>query len=332
MSIAYYHELLADTARIKSFQAAITHQVGAEDTVLEVGTGLGTFAQFAARAGAAHVWAVDGDPVVHVAQALAKANDRSDRITWLRGWIPEVEVPSPATLLIFEDFVTPLFDTNTYRVLRETKRKYLAPDARMIPGRAIVYVAPLASPELRRRLFPLESAEEDFAVDWSTSLDYLRNLPRQQRIPQQAIAGEPTVWYEAGFPDLPKVEDMAREATWHLEPGTTIHALGVWFDLELDPGQRVTNAPGDGCGPWGQMALPLDPPVTIGESGRLEAALGYDPTPDGAPGWLKWRARSESSTARGHEFAATPASLEDMAAATETTVATPSPTPDTPHA
>ena len=89
VSIAYYHELLADTSRIRSFRTAITNQVGAGDTVLEVGTGLGTFAQFAARAGASHVWAVDADPVVHVAEALAQANDQTERITWLRGWVPK---------------------------------------------------------------------------------------------------------------------------------------------------------------------------------------------------------------------------------------------------
>ena len=332
MSIAYYHELLADTSRIRSFRTAITNQVGAGDTVLEVGTGLGTFAQFAARAGASQVWAVDADPVVHVAEALAQANDQTERITWLRGWIPEVDIQTPATVLIFEDFVTPLLDANTYRMLRDASRKYLAPGARMIPGRASVYVAPLASEELRGRLFPMEASGEDFELDWSTSLDYLRNLPRQQRMPSQVVVGDPVVWYRAEFPVLPAVADMARRAHWSLEPGTAVHGLGVWFDLDLDQGQRITNAPGDACGPWGQLALPLDPPVVVDDSGRFDATIGYDPTPDGAPGWLRWQAHSGSSAAGGHEFAAEPASLEDLLASSETSLAAPSPTPDPTHA
>jgi len=60
------------------------------DKVLEVGTGLGTYAFFAAQAGAGHVWAVDRDPVIHAAAMVCKTNGLHDRITFLRGDICEV--------------------------------------------------------------------------------------------------------------------------------------------------------------------------------------------------------------------------------------------------
>ncbi|MGD2175984.1 MAG: 50S ribosomal protein L11 methyltransferase, partial [Candidatus Brocadiaceae bacterium] len=61
-SVKYYRDLLGDRERIEAFRRAIQRAVQPGDRVLDVGTGLGTFAFFAADAGASVVWAVDGDP------------------------------------------------------------------------------------------------------------------------------------------------------------------------------------------------------------------------------------------------------------------------------
>lgn len=318
MSVAYYHELLADQARIRAFKAEIEHVVRPEDVVLEVGTGLGTFALFAAAAGARHVWAVEGEPILHVARAIGRLNGYEDRITWLRGWVPELDIPEPADVLIFEDFVTPLFDVRTYRLLKAAIAKHLAPGGRMIPSRASVFLAPLSSGSVRARLFPLESVEDRFGIDWSAAEPYLGNLPRQDRLPAETMAGDAMRVYGIEFPHLPGVQEMGGTGTWSIQPGTSICALGFWFDLEMGEGRVVTNRPGNGAGPWGQLVLPLDPPLEVGQDGVFRATVGYDPAPDGDPGWLRWEAESGGEVRRGHEFASSPATLEDFRIPPET--------------
>ena len=313
MSVAYYHELLADQSRIRAFKAEIENVVGPGDRVLEIGTGLGTFAIFAAAAGARHVWAVDGDPVLHVAKVLGKVNGYQDRITYVRGWVPEVDLPEPADVLIFEDFVTPLLDVRIYRLLKDAIDKYLAPGGRMIPSRASVFLAPVSSRAVRARLFPLETVEDGFGIDWSAAEPYLGNLPRQDRLPREALVGDGMRLYGVDFPDLPSAAELGGTARWKVDPGTSVCALCLWFDLELGEGRVVTNRPGDRAGPWGQLTLPLDPPLPVGGDGILQATVGYDPAPDGDPGWLRWEARSGGEVRRGHEFASSPATLEDFA-------------------
>ncbi|MGI9629238.1 MAG: 50S ribosomal protein L11 methyltransferase [Longimicrobiales bacterium] len=313
MSVPYYHDLLSDQNRIGAFRAAISDAVQPGDTVLEIGTGLGTFALFAARAGARKVFAVDADPVIHVAQAIAATNDESERIECIRGWVPEVDLPAPVDVLIFEDFGSALLNTQTYRVLKAATKKYLAPGGRMVPNRATVYVAPLTSDELRERLFPLDSVPDGYGVDWGPSIDYLKNSPRQERLPSDALAGDPQRLYSAGFPALPEPNDMGGELAWELKPQTTVHALGLWFDLELRGGGQVTNRPSASTGPWGQVVFPLHPPVVVDASGTFQAEVRNDQAADGAPGWLKWSGRSGSNFTRGHEFAAAPADLTDLA-------------------
>lgn len=331
MSVAYYHELLADQTRIRAFKAGIEATVQPGDVVLEIGTGLGTFALFAAGAGADHVVAVDGEPILHVAEALARLNGHADRITWLRGWVPDLEIPRKADVLIFEDFVTPLFDVRIYRLLKAAIAKYLAPGGRMVPPRASVFLAPLSSSALRSRLFPLETVEDRFGIDWSAAEPYLGNLPRQDRLPVETLAGDPHALYNVQFPVLPVLQDMGGSATWAVDAGTELHGLALWFDLVMSDGGVVTNRPGDEAGPWGQLILPLDPPLPVAEDGVVHATVGYDPAPDGDPGWLRWEATSGGESRRGHEFASSPATLEDFLPPPETSDADPSTQPETPH-
>ena len=64
----------------------------------------------------------------------------------------------------------------------------------------------------------------------------------------------------------------------------------------------------------------------------MRATVGYDPAPDGGPGWLRWEGESGGGEGRrGHEFASSPATLEDFGSPPETSDAEPSPIPETPH-
>ena len=110
----YYRELLRQSSRIEPFRRAIHSAVGPDDRVLEVGAGLGTYSFFAADAGAARVWAVEGEPIVHVAETVAKLNGYAGKVEFVRGWIPDVPLPERATVLIYEDFPARLLDAPTF--------------------------------------------------------------------------------------------------------------------------------------------------------------------------------------------------------------------------
>lgn len=335
MTLDYYAGLLTYRTRIEAFREAITAAVGEGDRVLDLGTGLGTFAHFAARAGAGRVWAVDPDPVVHAARTVARANGADDRIEFLRGRIPEVELPEPIDVLVFEDLPSRLLDDRTFRLLDRVAGALLAPDARTVPRGGRLRLAPVRSSALRRRLFPLDGegaadgesgmaregggSEEDggsgteaYGIDWGAVRPYLANQPRGEFLPAEALAGEPV-----GGPTLPlipppRARDLAVEGRWVLPGGGPVHALALWFELEVMEGRWIGNGPGPATQPWGQVVLPLDPPLPVPEKGAVEARVAPEAFPDGAPGWLAWRASSGSATVRGHEFAAYPAALDDL--------------------
>jgi protein arginine N-methyltransferase 1 len=310
----YYRELLRQRDRIEPFRRAIHDLVGPEDRVLEVGTGVGTYSFFAADAGAGRVWAVDGDPVVHVAETIAKLNGYTDRIEFVRGWIPEVALPERATALIFEDFPPRLLDARTHRLLTKLREKYLGPDARMLPGGARLYAAPVkADSGMASPLLPIEEGSESaYGIDWSPTREYVANTAHHLGIPSDAICDPPAVMASLAFDRVPDVEEIGGTASWTYEQDTVISGIAYWFDLLLAPDIRISNAPGVLPGSWGQLLLPIDPPLRVPAGECIDVGVRPERLRDGAPGWLSWWARVGEDEVRGHEFASLPASVADL--------------------
>jgi len=319
-SVRYYRDLLGDRERIEAFRRAIGRAVQPGDRVLDVGTGLGTFAFFAAQAGASAVWAVDGDPVVHVAKAIARLNGYDDRVRFVRGWLPDVEIGERVSVVVFEDFFPRLLDARTVRLLRTIREVMATPHARYVPRGARWWAAPVSHEALWAGVVEVPGGEDAYGVDWSASREYIANSPVTIPIPARAVVADP---YEVGsvqFAGTMENANVRRPAQWMLPSDTVIHGLAYWFDLDLGEGEWLSNAPGAKPGTWGHLFLPVDPPLVVPAGGMLEATVGVDRTPDDLPSWLRWEVRTGGERRRGHEFAAEPASLGDLRTAAADTV------------
>ncbi len=306
----YYRDLLTQVPRVRAFQAAIQRVVRPDDRVLEVGTGLGTYAFFAADAGARRVWAVEGNPVVHVAETIARLNGYSGRIDFVRGWIPDVWLPERATVLIFEDFPARLLDSRTFTLLKNLHESYLEVGARVVPARARLLLAPVGS---AMSLDPLgEGDDVAYGIDWRPSREYWANTPHHTAVPGHAVAGDPVGICEIDFGLPPDAGRLGGEAGWVWDEDVVVHGLAYWFDLELGGGQHLSNAPGAEPASWGQLLLPIDSPITVKAGAKLRATVACDAFPDGAPGWLRWSVETGAMSGRGHEFKSRPASFGDL--------------------
>ncbi len=310
----YYRELLRQTARIEPFRRAIGEVVGPDDRVLEVGAGVGTYSFFAAAAGATRVWAVEGDPIIHVAETIAKLNGYAEKVDFVRGWIPEISLPELATVLIFEDFPPRLMDARTYRLLGKLRERYLTPGARWVPGRARLSAVPVnADSGIVSPLAPLGKSDEvAYGIDWAPTRDYVANTVHHLTVPPDAVSVAPAVLADLSFDQMPTVSEIGGTAGWTYEHDSTVSGIVYWFDLELLPGEWVSNAPGVSPGSWGQLLLPLDPPLFVPAGEKLMVGVKPERLRDGAPGWLSWWAAAAGSEVRGHEFSSTPASFSDL--------------------
>ncbi len=313
MSLDSYIGMLGDHRRIDGFRRGLASAVEPGDNVLEVGTGLGTYAFFAAEAGAGHVWAVDRDPVIHAAAMVSKANGLHDRITFLRSEVSEIELPERADLVVFEDYAIQLFNAVTWRLMRDVLEKHGRPGGRVFPGTARLNLGLAAGAE-PEAILGLGGGGRltAFGLDWSCIRPYLANAPRQASISSDALVGRPFVGPELALDSPPTCEQLGLNAEWTLDKDVTVHALVLWFDLLLGAQSWYENAPGKAHSVWGQTLLPVFPPLEVPAGGCMQASVRPESLPDGAPGWLSWSAECGAEARRGHEFAAEPASLEDL--------------------
>ncbi|MBW2241422.1 MAG: class I SAM-dependent methyltransferase, partial [Deltaproteobacteria bacterium] len=125
---------MTDDARLGAFEKAITRAVRADDVVLDLGCGIGTYAFYAARAGARRVHGVELESIVEVGRTLAKRNGLEVDLT--HGDVRDLVLPEPVTLLVFEDFLANLLEGPARELLDLVRETLLAPDARILPQRA----------------------------------------------------------------------------------------------------------------------------------------------------------------------------------------------------
>ncbi|MDX1567862.1 MAG: class I SAM-dependent methyltransferase [Longimicrobiales bacterium] len=310
MSLDYYIGLLEHEDRIEAIRRGIEEAVQDGDRVLDLGTGLGTFSFFAARAGAERVWAVDHHPIIHLARELARANDLDDRIEFVRGRVPDVDLPPDIDVLVFEDFPRRFLDDGVFRMLLTFEETLLARGGRMVPGRARLSIAPADIESARSGA----TSGPRYGIDWSAARRYWANHPRPSFVPPGSLVGTPVTGPSLPLIPVPRASALRIQGEWGMNVPTRVDALVHWFDLEAAPGMWVTNEPSAAAGPWGQMLLPLDPPLDLNEGEVLEVEARREELSDGAPGWVVWRARVQGTDreVRGHEFAGFPARLDDL--------------------
>jgi SAM-dependent methyltransferase len=139
-------EMLSDRQRTQKFIEGIRQVVRPGDVVLDIGTGSGVLAAAAAQAGAARVYAVEASDIADVAQAVFAANNVADRITIIRGWSTQIELPERADVLVSELIGNEPFGEHLLQTTMDARQRLLKPNARLVPNQIRVFALPVTIP------------------------------------------------------------------------------------------------------------------------------------------------------------------------------------------
>lgn len=142
--------MLADYVRTGTYQKAIFNNAAdfSGKVVLDVGTGTGILAFFAAQAGAARVYAVDASDAAHVAEKLAEVNGLGSIVKVIKGKLEDIELPEKVDIIVSEPIGFLLVHERmleTYVVARE---KFLKPGGLMMPTTGTIFLAPFTDEAL----------------------------------------------------------------------------------------------------------------------------------------------------------------------------------------
>ena len=136
-----HRTMIRDRVRTDAFRRAIESVVRPGDVVLDVGAGSGILSLFAARAGAARVYAVERTTVAAVAQGLAAANGVAEIVQVIHGDVMEIELPGRVDVIVSEWLGGFGIDEGMLGPVIAARDRWLKPDGVMIPRLVTAWTA-----------------------------------------------------------------------------------------------------------------------------------------------------------------------------------------------
>jgi len=265
--VGHHRHLLDDEARTEAFLRAIARVVRPGDVVGDLGTGSGILAFAARRAGARAVWAIDRDPIVTVAAAVARANG-IDGITFVEGEARDA-MPPELDVLVSECFGPFAIGGTMIRALTELRARARA--KRTIPERIELFVAPVEDPAIARHIGAF--ARTRYGIDWSVAHALaINNVYNTVVAPRSLLVARP-----AALAAIDLQVAYTGSLTAQVEARATrrgrAHAIAGWFVAELGGGVTLSTAPGRPTTIWRQVVFPLAAPIPVERGTRIAITL-----------------------------------------------------------
>lgn len=276
---SWHFTLVRDRLRNAAYEAALRRAVRPGSTVLEIGTGSGLLAMYAARAGAARVISCEADPAVALAaRDIIAANGFADRITVINkhstALDPISDMGGRADLLVSEIVSNDMVGEETLPAHADALRRLLVPGAPIIPARGRIRIA-LAE--------DANWAPSRMATIDGFDLSAFNRLAAPRRdiavgSERLTLRGTPADLFAFDFADSRAGErrqgSVALEAT-----GGRINGVVQWIALEMDDVGSYENRPGPGARScWSSVFWPFDREFDAAPGARFDIAATCDAT------------------------------------------------------
>ncbi len=268
--VGHHRHLLDDGVRTRAFLRAIERVVQPGDAVADLGTGTGILAIAARRAGARAVWAIDVDPIIQVAAAVARDNQITG-VTFLEQHSKYVVLPEPIDVLISECLGPFAIGGSMIPAVIDLRRRAGKPGVRVVPHAVTLHVAPACAPAVWRHIAAFSRRRYGLAWDVAHQLAthnvYNTTIsPRALLAPAATLA---TIDLERGA----YAGSLSSTASWHARRAGTIHGFAGWFEAALGEGVTLSTAPGKPETIWRQVVFPLPHPIRVMKGAAIELAF-----------------------------------------------------------
>jgi predicted RNA methylase len=284
--------MIRDRVRTEAFRRAINAVVRPGDIVLDVGAGSGILSVFAARAGAARVYAVERTAIAVLAEQLAAANEAADTVTVIHGDVMDIELPERVDVIVSEWLGGFGIDEGMLAPVIAARDRWLKPGGVMIPRSVTAWTALVHDRYLADMIEFLR--EEPFGLKLEVLVEDTVNeiiySGTFRHLAADDVRSEPRQLWTTDADQIPLERAQAPHQAEILLPvhdHGTANALALWFSAELAPGVLLSIAPGDPPTHWGMTTAPLCSPLELTPSIVVRARVRTAPArPIGT--WTSW--------------------------------------------
>jgi precorrin-6B methylase 2 len=261
-SIFDYGGMLLDEVRVRAYLAALERYVKPESIVVDVGAGTGFFALYACKLGARHVHAIEPNPAIEIARAIAKENGWADRMTFHHAQTNEVDLSERADVIVWD--VRGQLALLGIESLVDARDRLLAPGGAFLPARDRLMVAFVESEALYDRLVaPWDEARAGFSQRAAReAVLQAIHTDRHAPLTEADVLSEPREWATLEFATI-KNGSVGGRATTRFTRDGKAHALAIWFESTIAEGISFSTGPAPTSMVYSRMVLPLEDPISV---------------------------------------------------------------------
>jgi protein arginine N-methyltransferase 1 len=258
--------LLLDELRTNAFREAIRRCVKPDSVVLDLGTGSGILASFAAEAGARRVFAIDSTHSADLASFLTRHLGFGDRIQVFHDRSINVELPEPADILVTETLGAFGFDEHILSSVIDARARLLKPDAIIIPRRVDLYLVPVDDASIYEQRVSWWNGKP-YGFDFSPLAVFASNILFVGSVDSASFLASPEIVITS---DLTSVDVSGRVHFTAARAGM-LYGFAGWFRATLADGIELSNEVPSRS--WENAFLPLQSPVNVEAGTTIDVEL-----------------------------------------------------------
>lgn len=273
-----YGKMIADARTNDAYARALAAVVRPGDVVLDLGCGTGAFGLMALRAGAARVYAVDGDPVLELARAIARANGVADRVTFVHGMSRAIDLPERVDVLVSDlSGVLPLAGASLPSII-DARERFLRPGGALVPQQTVIHAAVVDAPATYAAAIGVWARGPE-GIDVTPARAAAVNTIERMRPGDGVARSNASVWTTIDYRTC-GAPSAAGAMTFTIADGGIAHGLMLWFATTLAPGVELSSSPELPDLVHGRAFLPWPEPIALSPGDPVHVHLRADQVDD----------------------------------------------------
>lgn len=304
-SLADYGTMLRDSTRVQAYLKVIENHA-ADKRVLDLGCGTGFFTLACLESGAAHVDAVDVNPVAGLVPEFIRQNWNGNNWEVFVGDIKDFNT-DPYDLIIADLRSSLPFYGSGLETMKYVSNELLNPGGLITPTVDRCFFALVDIDNWRAHtLEPFKRSGHDVSVITNRIL----NTPTQMSsLEQSRLMSSSFEWANVDYRDMSGVNSYGNtfgEVTIDKDGSAT--GVACWFSADLLGEASYSTMPGSHQPTYGRMVLPLEEPLDVSSGATVSIKVNCKKI---GTNWIfSWEYRNRNQHFKQHSFDALTASMK----------------------
>jgi len=302
-SIRAHKVMLEDMARMEAYHSAIfknKSEIIADKVILDVGTGTGVLAVWAAKAGAKRVYAVDASNAASLARQLVQVSNVSDKVTVLHSTVEDIELPEPVDVIVSEWMGSLLLKESMFDSVAYARDKWLKPGGLLLPSHATISLG-LYTPtsdhdhthfvraklekeiaEWNKTVTNLQHLDVDYSsftnqLEQDLSDHFLKNAIRVNYLSPDNLASNPqqVLDFDCATVDPTAIAQFSQNFQFTVSKHAEIQGFLGWFTTDFPNGVVLDTRPSETYNHWGQQLYPLKESFKVVPGDRVMGTISF---------------------------------------------------------